>query len=45
MQERIELIGGSLEIDSRKGRGTEIRARVPVSPELSPSAARADARS
>jgi signal transduction histidine kinase len=30
MQERIELLGGRLEIDSAPGRGTRILARVPV---------------
>jgi signal transduction histidine kinase len=33
MQERIELIGGSIEVDSPAGGGTEIRASVPVSPD------------
>jgi signal transduction histidine kinase len=32
MQERIELIGGSMEVESRSGGGTEIRASVPVTP-------------
>ena len=32
MQERIELVGGSLEITSPADGGTEIRASVPVSP-------------
>jgi len=30
MQERIQLIGGQLAIESAPGRGTEIRARVPI---------------
>ena len=36
MRERIELIGGSIEIGSPAGGGTEIRASVPVSPEPAP---------
>jgi two-component system, NarL family, sensor histidine kinase DevS len=39
MQERIELVGGSLEITSPADGGTEIRASVPVSP--APADARA----
>jgi PAS domain S-box-containing protein len=30
MQERVQLIGGQLAIESAPGRGTEIRARVPI---------------
>lgn len=30
MQERIQLIGGQIAIQSRPGRGTEIRVRVPI---------------
>ena len=33
MQERIQLIGGSIEIGGPAGGGTEIRASVPVSPD------------
>lgn len=29
MQERLEIVGGNLEIDASPGRGTRIRARVP----------------
>jgi len=36
MHERIELIGGSIEVRSPGGGGTEIRASVPVSPDLNP---------
>jgi signal transduction histidine kinase len=32
MQERVDLVGGRLEIDSAPGRGTEIRAWFPTSP-------------
>jgi signal transduction histidine kinase len=38
MQERIELIGGSVEVDGLASGGTEIRASVPVSPNLNPPA-------
>jgi len=31
MRERAEVIGGSLEIESTPGRGTEVRAEVPIS--------------
>ncbi len=31
MQERIEMLGGKLQIDSRIGRGTRVRIEVPVS--------------
>ncbi len=37
MQERIELIGGSIAIASPASGGTEIRASVPVTSELSPA--------
>jgi two-component system, NarL family, sensor histidine kinase DevS len=40
MRERIELAGGSLEIASPAGSGTEIRASVPVSP--APAGTRAE---
>jgi two-component system sensor histidine kinase UhpB len=30
MQERVALVGGSLEIDSALGRGTSVRARLPL---------------
>jgi signal transduction histidine kinase len=30
MQERIELLGGDLEIDSTPGTGTQIHIRVPI---------------
>ena len=30
MQERIQLIGGQITIESAPRRGTEIRARVPI---------------
>jgi len=29
MRERVELVGGTLEVDSAPGRGTRIRARIP----------------
>jgi signal transduction histidine kinase len=32
MRERIELLGGVLEIDSSKGEGTLVNARIPVEP-------------
>ena len=32
MRERVRLLGGVLEIESRPGRGTEVTARIPVSP-------------
>ena len=34
MRERVELIGGSLQIQPRSGGGTEVHVSVPVSPEL-----------
>jgi two-component system, NarL family, sensor histidine kinase DevS len=37
MQERIELVGGSIVIDRPSSGGTEIRASVPVASELSPA--------
>ena len=37
MQERIELIGGSIAIDSSASGGTGIRASVPVTPDLNPA--------
>ncbi len=33
MQERVQLIGGQIAIESAPGRGTEIRARVPIKAE------------
>jgi signal transduction histidine kinase len=30
MRERASLIGGSIEIDARKGRGTVVRLRLPL---------------
>ena len=30
MQERVALAGGDLEIDSAPGRGTSVRARLPL---------------
>ena len=30
MQERVHTMGGKVEIDSVRGRGTEVRVRVPV---------------
>ncbi len=38
MRERLELIGGRLEISSAPGQGTEVRAELPVPSELSPVA-------
>ena len=32
MQERVALVGGTLDIDSSPGRGTAIRARIPLAP-------------
>jgi signal transduction histidine kinase len=32
MRERIEMIGGTLTIDSAPGRGTTVRAEIPFSP-------------
>ena len=37
MQERVALAGGTLEVDSAPGRGTAIRARIPLPPEGDPS--------
>ena len=37
MQERVALVGGALDIDSSPGRGTTIRARIPLPPEVDPS--------
>jgi PAS domain S-box-containing protein len=31
MRERVELVGGELEVESAPGRGTEVRARLPLS--------------
>jgi signal transduction histidine kinase len=33
MAERIELVGGTLQVESRPGSGTTVTARVPVSPD------------
>jgi signal transduction histidine kinase len=33
MRERVELVGGELEVESAPGRGTEVRARLPLPPE------------
>jgi signal transduction histidine kinase len=33
MRERVEALGGRLEIDSSPGQGTEIRASVPLDEE------------
>ncbi len=33
MKERVELLGGLLEIDSAPGRGTEVHARFPLTPD------------
>jgi len=30
MRDRIEAIGGTLEVTARRGRGTSVRGRVPV---------------
>jgi signal transduction histidine kinase len=38
MQERVALLGGSVEIESRRGHGTTIRARIPAS--IAPSTAK-----
>jgi signal transduction histidine kinase len=34
MRERCELLGGSFSIDSEPGRGTQVRAAIPLSPPL-----------
>ena len=34
MRERLNLVNGQLSIDSRSPRGTTIRARVPLSPDI-----------
>jgi signal transduction histidine kinase len=40
MQERVALLGGSVEIESRPGHGTVVRARIPAPPEdLAPAPA------
>jgi two-component system sensor histidine kinase UhpB len=36
MQERVALAGGNLEIDSAPGRGTSVRARLPLAPVSGP---------
>ena len=33
MRERIEILGGTLDVDSEPGRGTRVVMRVPVSVE------------
>ncbi|HKI37558.1 MAG TPA: response regulator [Gemmataceae bacterium] len=41
MQERAQLVGGQLEVESAVGRGTTIRARFPLAPAEVPAAAAA----
>ena len=36
MRERVALLGGSVEIESRPGHGTVVRARIPVPPPQTP---------
>ncbi|MFL5303185.1 MAG: PAS domain-containing protein [Anaeromyxobacteraceae bacterium] len=36
MQERVALAGGDLEIESEVGRGTSVRARLPLTPGIGP---------
>ena len=44
LHERVQLVGGSVEVHSTPGHGTEIHVRVPLSPasEAGPSGAIAD---
>jgi signal transduction histidine kinase len=37
MNERVELLGGTLRIESRPGGGTEIHARLPLAPRAAPT--------
>jgi signal transduction histidine kinase len=39
MRERMELVGGSLRIDSAPGRGTRVIAIVPQNPRIKAAAA------
>ena len=41
MRERVEILGGNLEVDSGAGRGTRIRISLPNAPLVSDSAERA----
>jgi PAS domain S-box-containing protein len=41
MRERVEILGGNLEVDSGAGRGTRIRISLPNAPAVSASAERA----
>ena len=45
MQERVALLGGSVQIQSRRGHGTMIRARIPAGLAPSPPAANTPSRS
>ena len=38
MEERVSLVGGRLDIDSAPGRGTQVRAELPVSDQVRPDA-------
>ncbi|MGC1801142.1 MAG: GAF domain-containing protein [Solirubrobacterales bacterium] len=38
MEERVTLVGGRLDIDSAPGRGTQVRAELPVSDQVRPDA-------
>lgn len=40
MQERMEMVGGTFEIESEPGKGTTVRAQVPLRPFRTPSSAR-----
>jgi two-component system nitrate/nitrite sensor histidine kinase NarX len=39
MRERIELVGGTLRVDSAPGRGTRVMAMVPLAPAVTPARA------
>jgi signal transduction histidine kinase len=39
MRERLKLVDGEFSIDSRPGRGTTLRARVPLTPRMEDAAA------
>lgn len=39
LADRVAALGGSLEVDSADGRGTEVRAALPVTPSTAPSVA------